>query len=245
MELTEKNEADIIEIDEEIQTIIVAENRSLKPETARQRQSIFWIFLPMIFFTVALLGGLRISSTDSSFIFLRPSLICLIFAAVMMVLFVRSRLIVAKDWFSEDNTLLLNAANGAVIVSLFAAITQLFNSLLPEQGLPFWIVSFCFFWVLWNNLFLDFQPMKLLKSIGGLFGFAFVAKYLILANLSTPSDQGWLKNLISDPTGTAFTWLLDLPHFAPATGYIQFFAILLFLFGLYLLPASPRKHLGV
>ena len=84
-----------------------------------------------------------------------------IFAAIMLVMFFRARLIDVEGWFSESFSLLKNIANGAVLLTLFAATTQLFNSLIPEQGLPFWIVSFCFFWTLWNNLFADFDTKKL------------------------------------------------------------------------------------
>ena len=67
-------------------------------------------------------------------------------------------------------------ANGAVLVTLFFASAQIFNSLLPEQGLPFWIFAFCFFWTLWNNLFADFDTRKLLKSLGAMFGLAFLRR---------------------------------------------------------------------
>jgi hypothetical protein len=137
--------------------------------------------------------------------------------------------------------MLKNTANAAVLLTLFAATTQLFNSLLPEQGLPFWIVAFCFFWTLWNNLFADFDTKKLLRSLGGLFGLAFVVKYLVLANLTAPTSEGWLRGLIENPTKETFTWLLDLPRFSPGTGYLQFFAAALYLFGLFLLPASTRR----
>jgi hypothetical protein len=42
--------------------------------------------------------------------------------------------------------------------------------------------------------------------------------------------------VLENPSKEAFTWLLDLPRFAPATGYIQFFTVVLYLAGLYLLP---------
>lgn len=200
-----------------------------------------YLLLPFLFLTVALLGGLRINSADSSFIFLKPALIYLIFSVVLMLLFVRARLIVIEGWFAEDMPVLRNIANGAVFVSLFAATAQLFNSLTPERGLPFWIISFCFFWTLWNNLFAEFDTKRLLKSLGGLFGIAFFTKYLLLANLAAPEGGSWLNRIIENPAQEAFTWLLDIPRFSPATGYIQFFTVLIYLFGLYLLPTSMRS----
>lgn len=210
-------------------------------ETIRRQQYIRYIFLPIIFLTAALLGGLRFGQIDSSFIFLKPALICLIFALMLLVLFFRSGLLSIEGWFSENFDIRHNVANGAVIVSLFAASVQIFNSLLPEQGLPFWVISFCFLWVLWNNLFGDFDPKRLIKSLGALFGFAFVTKYMLLAYLTAPSGKTWLQSLIENPAQEAFTWFLDLPRFSPATGYVQFFAIIIFLFGLLLLPVSTRQ----
>lgn len=200
-----------------------------------------YILLPVLFLTVALLGGLRIADSDGALIFLKPALLHLIFAVVLLVLFVRAGLIRIDGWFSEGFPLTKNAANAAVFVSLFAATTQLFNSLTPEQGLPFWVISFCFFWTLWNNLFADFDTRKLLRSLGGLFGIAFVAKYMLLANLTAPTGDSWLRRIIENPAQEAFTWLLDLPRFSAATGYIQFFAVLIFLLGLYLLPSTTRS----
>jgi len=201
-----------------------------------------YLALPFLFLTVALLGGLRLSGIDSSFIFLKPPLLCLIFAAIMLVMFFRARLLILDGWFSESFSLLKNLANGAVLLTLFAATTQLFNSLIPEQGLPFWIVAFCFFWTLWNNLFADFDTRKLLRSLGALFGLAFVVKYLVLANLAAPDGRSWFERLTENPGQEAMTWLLDLPRFSAGTGYIQFFAAALFLIGLFLLPASTNDQ---
>src|SRR5215207_1515678 len=93
-----------------------------------------YTLIPFLLLTVALLGGLRLAGTDSSFIFLKPALLCLILASIMLALFFRSGLLRLNGWLSEDFPLLKNAANIAVLLALFAATTQIFNSLLPEQG---------------------------------------------------------------------------------------------------------------
>jgi hypothetical protein len=206
-----------------------------------QTMAVRYILLPFLFLTVAMLGGLRLAGADSSLIFLKPALLSLILASIMIALFFRSGLVRVDGWFSEDFPPVKNAANAAVLLTLFAATTQLFNSLLPEQGLPFWIVAFCFFWTLWNNLFADFDTKKLLRSLGGLFGLAFVVKYLLLANLTAPAGRTWFERLTENPGQEAVTWLLDLPRFSAGTGYIQFFVGALYLFGLFLLPSSTRK----
>ncbi len=213
------------------------------PTAEKTALKITYLILPFVFLTVTLLGGLRLSDKLNDFLFLKPALICLIFAAILMVLFFRARLIRLDEWFSEDFSLTGNAANALVLLTLFSASVQVFNALLPERGLPFWIVAFCFFWTLWNNLFAEFETIKLLKSLGALFGIAFVSKYLILANLTAPTNESWLRGLWENPAQETFTWLLDLPRFSAGTGYIQFFTLALYLIGLYLVPQKIKRNL--
>ena len=128
-----------------------------------------------------------------------------------------------------------------MLVTLFAATVQLFNSLLPEQGLPFWVVGFCFFWTIWNNLFAGLAAKRVFQSLMAVFGLAFVTKYLVLANLTATGDAGWLQRIIENPAKETFTWLLDLPRYSPGTGYIQFFTVALYLIALTLTPRFTRK----
>lgn len=235
--------------DEEV--TILARNREASPNrsqiaagTAVERRRMIvttHVLLPLIFLTVALLGGLRLAAADSSFIFLPPPLFCLIFAAVLIVLFARAGILRLHAWFSHSYSVFRNAENGWLLFTLFAASAQLFNSLLPEQGLPFWVVGFCFFWTLWNNLFAEFDPKRLVRSLGALFGLAFVVKYLVLANLTAPESGNWLSRLIENPGKEAFTWLFDLPRFSAGTGYIQFFTAALYFVGLLLLPSDANE----
>lgn len=201
-----------------------------------------YLLLPVIFLTVTLLGGLRFAETTNAFLFLRPALVCLIFAAILVVLFFRARLIQLEGWFSESFSMLKNIANALILLTLFTASMQVFNALLPERGLPFWIIGFCFFWTLWNNLFAEFDVRRLLQSLGGLFGLAFVVKYLVLANLAAPTAESWWQGILQNPTKEAFTWALDLPKFSAATGYVQFFTLVFYLIGLFLLPpiSTPK-----
>jgi len=208
----------------------------INAQKTNSKTQIQYIFAPVIFLTVALLGGLRLEMPDNNFLFLKPALICLIFAAVLLVLFVRAGLIKFDGWFSEDFSMIENIANGGVLISLFAATVQIFNSLLPETGLPFWIISFCFFWTLTMNLFAEFDTKKIIKSLGALFGIAFLTKYLILSYLTAPASESFWKGILENPTQEFFTYLFDLPRFSNGTGYIQFFTVIFYLFGLFLLP---------
>lgn len=209
-----------------------------------QRAWLHFVLLPTVFMTVALLGGLRIAAPEGEFVFVRPALICLVFAVILTVLFVRTGLISVQGWFSESIPTLGNIANGAVLLSLFAASVQMFNSLIPEQGLAFWVVSFCFLWTLGVSFFTVADPAKLVRSVVALFSLAFLTKYFILLNLTSTSSGTWLQRLWDDPTKEALTYLLDLPRYASATGYIQFFAAGLFLLGLFLVRPDTRSAIG-
>lgn len=234
---------DVIEDDEEgLYRLDETDTRvAVRPSQTEQSSLLVYLILPILFLAVTLFGGLRLGEKDSAFIFLKPALVCLVFAALTLVLFVRSGFFAIDGWFSDRLTPLQNAANAAVMVTLFTATVQLYNGLLPESGLPFWVVGFCFFWTIWNNLFAEFDPKRLLRSMVGLFGLAFVVKYLVLANLTAPSADSWIERIIANPGKEAFTWLLDLPRYSSATGYIQFFTVSLYLAGLYLFPASTKQ----
>jgi hypothetical protein len=217
--------------------IIVAE--AISPERIRARRAtVNHIVLPCMLLLVGLLGGIRFDGADGSILFLRPALICLVFAAGILILFLRAGLIDLSGWMSERSSMLKNIANGITLTALFFAAVQLFNSLLPEQGLPFWIVGFCFFWTLWTNLFAELDARKMLRSLSAMFVLGFAVKYLLLANLAKPANEGWVSSIINDPGKTAATWLLDLPQFSAATGYLQFFTLAIFVIALYFIPRT-------
>lgn len=220
----------------------MTELRNEARDAAKRRSIFVYILLPVVFLTASLLGGLRLASPDGAFIFVRPALICLVFAAITLVLFVRGNLITIEGWFSEDRSTLSMAAGAAVVLSLFVATVQLFNSLLPESGIPFFVVGFCFFWTLWTYLFADFEARRLVRSLGAILGMAFVVKYLLLANVTAPANEGWLQGLLQNPSKEVLTWMFDLPRYSAGTGYIQFFTLVLYLAGLYFLPRSAPPN---
>jgi hypothetical protein len=239
----EFEDADFVEASE----IVPAADRNLPTVTdgrsagAPRRLVRTYILLPLVFLTVTLFGGMRFASPDNAFVFVPPALLCLVFAAILMVLYFRGGMIGLDGWFSDDFAGLKNAANGAVFLTVFTGSVQLFNSLLPERGIPFWIAGFCIFWMLWTYLFADFDGKRLVKSLGAAFAVLFATKYLILANLTAPAGDGWLRSIIENPSKEAVTWLLDLPRFSAATGYLQFFTVVMYLVGLFMLPRSTRS----
>jgi hypothetical protein len=215
------------------QEVVAVDNRS------RNQALLSDWALPSIFLTVALLGGLRVGADDRAFIFFPPPLITLVLAVLLMLLFVRGGLIELRSWISANEPPLRNVSHIWLLLTLFFASAQAFNSVLPERGLLHWLFSFFFLWTLWNNQFSSFDARRLLRSLVVLFGTAFVLKYLLLASLYTPGG-GWLQRVAGALVQGVSLGTLDAPMFAPATGYISFFTLGLYIAGLLLVANSKQ-----
>lgn len=200
-----------------------------------------YVVLPFIFLTVTLLGGLRVSADDRAFVFFPPPLITLVLAVLLMLLFVRGGLIELKSWVDSDNPPFTNVSHIWLLLTLFFASAQAFNSVMPEAGLLHWLFSFFFLWTLWNNQFSYFDARRLLRSLVVLFGTAFVLKHMLLASLYAP-EGGWLKRLAGALVQGVALGTLEGPTFAPATGYISFFTLGLYILGLVLTQIADSKQ---
>ena len=213
--------------------VVAVDNR------ARNQALVSYWVLPTIFLTVALLGGLRVGAEDRAFVFFPPPLITLVLAVLLMLLFVRGGLIELRSWIAANHPPLQNVSHIWVLLTLFFASAQAFNSVLPERGLLHWLFSFFFLWTLWNNQFSSFDARRLLRSLVVLFGTAFVMKHLLLASLYA-SGGGWLQRVAGALVQGVSLGTLDAPMFAPATGYISFFTLGLYIAGLLLVANSKQ-----
>ncbi len=207
---------------------------------SRNRALVRYVALPMIFLTVSLMGGLRVSAADRVFVFVAPPLITLVLAVLLMLLFVRGGLVDLKAWLASEHPAIENISHALTLLSLFFASAQAFNSVLPESGLLFWLFSFFFLWTLWNNQFAQFDAKRLLRSLAVLFGTAFVLKHMLIASLYAP-EGGWLKRIMGALLEGVSLGTLDAQAFAPATGYISFFTLALYVAGLILLTPTPVR----
>ena len=214
--------------------LILANNRS------RNLSLVNYLLLPFIFLTVVLLGGLRVSDGSHAFVFMPPPLITLVLSVLLLLLFLRGGLIELRELISVENPALTNITHVWLLITLFFASAQAFNSVLPERGLLHWLFSFFFLWTLWNNQFSSFDARRLLRSLAVLFGTAFVLKYMLLASLYS-QDGGWLKRVAGALVSSVTLGTLDAPVFAPATGYISFFTIGLYIAGLVLMSFGQHR----
>src|SRR3954467_13723376 len=201
----------------------------------RNQALLHFIVVPTLLLTVALLGGLRVDAQTKQFIFIAPPLVTLVLAILLGLLFVRAGAIDLRYWLAIDQPTLTNLAHLLTLISLVFASAQAFNSVLPESGLLHWMFSFCFLWTLWTNQFSRFDPRRLLKSLIILFGTAFVLKHFLISALYAP--EGGLLRTIAATLLQGVS--IDVPRFAPITGYISFFALALYVGGLLLIAPAP------
>lgn len=202
--------------------------------SSNNRTLVNFLLLPFLFLTVALLGGLRVDAESRTFVFIPPPLVTLLLAVLLMLLLVRGSLLKFHQWVRSDLPALTNVAHIWMFITLFFASAQAFNSVLPERGLLHWLFAFFFLWTLWNNQFSSFDARRLLRSLAILFGTAFILKHMLLASLYSP-EGGWLKHVAGTLLQGVTAGMLDAPSFAPATGYIAFFTLALYVAGLILL----------
>jgi hypothetical protein len=198
-----------------------------------------YVLLPLVLLTVTLLGGLRVQP-DQSFVFLPPPLVTLVMAVLLMGLFTRGGLILLDRWLSSGHGALANVSHALTLLALFAASAQAFNSVLPERGLLHWVFALFFLWTLWNDQFAPFDARRLLRSLAVLFGTAFVLKHLLMATLYSP-QVGWGRRLMGALLEGASLGTLDVPVFAPATGYVSFVTLALYVGALALVRPAPDQ----
>jgi len=196
-----------------------------------------YVIVPLLFLTVALLGGLRFAEGTNDARFIAPQLVSLILAAFVTILFVRGGLIEPRDYVREQFGLLDNASGAVRLLSIYFATAQVFNSVTPESGLLNFCFNLFYFLIFWNNLFVVFNPARLTRSLTVVLGASFLLKYLVLADLFAPSES-WAKYILQKLTQTASLGTLSVEVFAPATGYVAFATLALYILGLYLI--APR-----
>jgi hypothetical protein len=206
-------------------------------------------YLPLMFLTVALFGGVRIGSRVA---LLPPSLFALVLALLLIGVLVRCGGLVPQQLMNEARTPLANFSGLVVLLTLFAASAQAFNLAMPDLGLPRIVFAVFLSILLLNTLAASPDRVRVLRSLLVIFGSAFVLKFIVLAALSDPAGGRLRRVLLAILEGlTLGTLTQDVLH--PATGYLAFFTFALFLTGLALLPSAgtelselrPQEHLRV
>ena len=195
------------------------------------------VYLPVLFLTVALLGGLRVSER---FTFVPPPLFALVLGMMLFGVLVRGRVLAPERLMSASRSSLENLNGLAVILSTFFAATQVFNLVTPESGLPFLLFNVFLFVLLVNTLAASPDRVSVLRSMAVITGAAFILKFIVLGAISDPGETT-LKRVLYVLLEGVTLGTLTQPRLHPAAGYLAFATLVLFLIGLAMLPARSRS----
>jgi hypothetical protein len=194
--------------------------------------------LPLIFLTVAFGGGLRVSALSHQLVFLPPTLMALVLALLLLGALVRTGTLTPAELLDSTRPPLANACGLFVLIALFAAAAQVFNTTTPESGLLQFIVNLFFLLLLWNTVAAQPDRRRMISSLIVILGGAFVVKYVVLGALYDPAG-GLTKRVLMTMLEGVTLGGLTYQSPAPVTGYVAFFTVLLFLIGVTLLPQAP------
>lgn len=194
------------------------------------------VYLPLLFLTVALVGGMRVAERVT---FVPPSLFALVLGVMLFGVLVRGRVLAPERLMSASRLPLENLNGLAVILSTFFAATQVFNLLTPEAGLPFVLFNVFLFVLLVNTLAGSPERAAVLRSIAVITGAAFILKFIVLGAISDPGEST-LKRVLYVLLEGVTLGTLTQPQLHPASGYLAFAALVMFLIGLAMLPARAR-----
>lgn len=192
------------------------------------------VYLPVLFLTVALFGGVRVAERVT---LLPPALFTLVLALMLLGVLVKCGALAPQHLMGPSRSALANVNGLVLLLAAFFASAQAFNLATPDAGLPRMLFSVAFLVLLLNTLAASPDRIHVLRSLMVLFGSAFTMKFIVLASLSNPSG-GRLKQALLLLFEGLTLGTLTQEVFHPATGYLAFFTLLLFLFGLALMPSA-------
>jgi hypothetical protein len=203
------------------------------------------IVLPVLFLTIALLGGLEPGAASSPW--LPPTTFSLVLAVMIVGALVRSGALAPERLLDGSRTILANSNGFIVLLSLFAASAQVVHMLTPRSGLPSMIVVIVLFLLLVNTLVVSPDRPRLLRSLGVLLGSAFLLKFVILAALGD-SNGGPTARVVIALFDAATLGTIAQDPLSPSAGYVAFVVVILYLVGVAALPRlrrAPRAGLVV
>ena len=193
------------------------------------------IVVPWLLLTVALLAGLRLTP-GGELRFLVPSLASLIAMLLLLMVLVQSRVIEPWLLMNERRSALENL-NGAVLLAALAmASAQVVSAVTPEAGLPLVLGVIFLFALFVNTLAARPGRAQALRALFVAFFAAFTVKFIVLDALYAPDRSlggRLLTGLIEGITLGSF----DHVVWAPATGYLTFFALVIYFVALALMPS--------
>jgi hypothetical protein len=189
--------------------------------------------LPLLFLTIALAGGFRLTPAGEMR-FLRPSLFSLVLAALLLGALVQSRLLRPAVLIANRSTTLESVSGLVLLLSLFAATTQLLGGLVPEKGLLGLLFNLFLAVLLTTMMAAEPDERRLVRSLAVVFAWALLMKYVLLPGLEV-TDGTWTARLVRSFVQGATLGALPVEAWSPAVGYVMFASAAVYLIGIWLL----------
>lgn len=194
------------------------------------------ISLPSLCLTVFLLGGLR---PGAPVVLPAPSPFSLVLALLLIGVLIQSGALAPRGLLDTSRSTLQNLNGFVVLVTVFVAGAQVFSLLTPGSGLPHLLFSVYFLVLLLNTWAAGPDRVRVLRSLAVTFGAAFLLKFVVLDALSDTAGGRLARVLQMLFEGVTLGALTQEVHH-PASGYLAFFTVVLFLIALALLPVRER-----
>jgi hypothetical protein len=191
--------------------------------------------LPVLFLTVTLLGGVRVADRIE---FIAPPPFSLVLAMILLGTLASGGVVAPQRLMDPSRSSLANLNGLLVLVSVFAASAQAFNTATPVSGIPRVLFHVLFLVLLLTTLAAAPDRVRVLRSLLVIFGSAFTLKFVVLAGLSDPSG-GQMSRLLQVIFEGVTLGMVTQEVVRPPTAYLAFVTLTLFVFGLALLPAPP------
>jgi len=200
------------------------------------------LVLPWLLLTAALLAGVRVTEAGD-FRFLVPPLSSLVAMLLLMMVLVQSGVVEPWALMNERRTPLENM-NGAVLMAALAmASAQVVSAVTPEAGLPL-VLGVIFLLALFANT-LAARPgrQQALRALFVAFFASFTVKFIVLDALYAP-DKSLGGRLLTGLLEGVTLGSMDHVVWGAATGYLTFFALVIYFLALAMMP-QPSRASGV
>ncbi len=195
------------------------------------------VTLPVVFLTVVLAGSVRLGPALQ---FAPPPLFALLLGLMLVAALVQSGALVPAALINPERSALHNLNGFAVVLTLFAASAQSMAIMLPESGVPAVMMNVLLFALLAQALAISPPRAQLLRGLIVSIGVAFVLKFIVLDALSAPATSGVARLVQFVFEGVTFGSVTQAPLHR-ASGYIAFATLILYLFGIILLPRRGEQ----
>jgi hypothetical protein len=167
--------------------------------------------------------------------FAPPPLFALLLGVLLVASLVQCGALAPAMIIAPQRSALENLNGLIVLLTLFAASAQALAVVMPTSGVPAVLMGILLFALLAQALAIGADRGRMMRGLLVSLGVAFVLKFIVLAALSAPATSGLGRVVQLLFEGVTLGSVTQTPVH-PASGYIAFATVMLFLFGLVLLP---------